>query len=48
MTGVGLHGVFTTRKDAQQLARRIRGAYVVRMKVRGQPRYLVLTKEAVA
>lgn len=48
MTGVGLHGIFVTRKEAQQLARRIVGAYVSRVKVRGQPRYLVLTKEGEA
>lgn len=41
---VGFHGAFGTKAKAKQKERRIRGAYITRVKIKGNTRYLVLTR----
>ncbi len=43
---VGFHGAFAKKSDAKKKERRVRGAYISRVKIRGQTRYLVLTRGA--
>ncbi len=41
---VGFHGAFGTKAKARKKERRVRGAYITRVKIKGNTRYLVLTR----
>lgn len=41
---VGFHGAFGTKARAREKERRVRNAYIQRVKIKGNTRYLVLTR----
>ena len=41
---VGFHGAFGTKAKAKAKERQVRGAYIRRVKIKGNTRYLVLTR----
>lgn len=41
---VGFHGAFGTKAKAKAKERRVRGAYIQRVKIKGNTRWLVLTR----
>ena len=41
---VDFHGAFGTKSKAKRKEAKVRGAYVERVKIRGQTRYLVLVR----
>jgi hypothetical protein len=41
---VTFHGAFATKKKAKSKERRVRGAYIRKVKIKRKTRYLVLTR----